>query len=514
MLSRWTTRISDVDPWGPVSALVALAVFVLHGHEDALGRDLGLYAYSGQRVAAGEAPYEAVLNRTGPLGHLVDGAGALVARLLHTDDIVTMRWVMTVLVVATVWILYVVGRDLLASKIAGVVTSVTFLRFGELLEFATGGPREKTTMLLLVALTLLMVLRRRWAVAGAMTAFATLTWQPAFFLAAPAALGALLVLPRRDMFRAISRFVTSGIAATAVVSAILWMWGAGAAFLQCFLLINLRYTTQSTGLEIIRDDPARFYQGTTLDLVLLVVGLASVIVFAVLRVLRSDRRDDAARVQIGLGLAALASIAWSLLFALQSWADLMVLTPVAALGVAMVVQHALAAAAPVAASRRARAATGAVAVLCLVGVGLAGWRSYSTRTHDLVRQRAEVSAVLAAAPPGASVVSIEAAQALALGHKVNPNRYQMFTNGLEDYLQDNYPGGLAGIRRLIESEHPTLVACSCGRETETPGKHAFIRPLLEAEYTKIGDGWHFSWYARNTLGQEVIHRLREAARVE
>ena len=496
---------SGIDPWGPVLALIGLAVFLLHGYDAALRRDLGLYAYSGQRVAAGDAPYEGVLNRAGPFGHLVNGAGALLARLLHTDDIYTMRAVMTVLTVATVWVLYLVGRDLLDSRLAGIVTAVAFIRFRQLLEFATSGPREKTTMLLLVAVALWLVLHRRWGAAGVAVALGTLTWQPEFFLTAPAAAGALLALPARERVRGLVRFAAGGIATTVAFGVLFWLWGSIADFVQCFFLINLRYTSQGTGLDLIRDNPAELYDGFALDLVLLLLGLAALVVLAAVGLRRLDRGDGAAGAAIGLGIASVSSVAWALFFALQSWADVMVMTPLAALGLGALVHHARAFTSRTSRGVTDRSAAAVVAALCAVAVALAGWTSYSTRTDDLVLQRAQVSAVLAAAPPGSTVASIGAPQVLALGHRVNPNRYQMFINGFDQYLDDTYPGGLDGIRRLIESEHPTLLAF------ESPWKHPFMKPLLTEQYTKIGNGWHFYWYARNDLGGPALHRLRDAA---
>ena len=76
-----------LDPWGPLFAVAATVVFLLHGFGGTLTRDLALYAYSGQQFAEGEPPYVSVLNRAGPLAHIVPGIGAAIARVVGTDDL-------------------------------------------------------------------------------------------------------------------------------------------------------------------------------------------------------------------------------------------------------------------------------------------------------------------------------------------------------------------------------------------------------------------------------------------
>ena len=74
-------RAVRVDPLVPVVAVVSLVVYALHGVHGALTRDLGIYAYAGQQVADGVPPYLGVLNRAGPLAHVLPGVGVLVARV-------------------------------------------------------------------------------------------------------------------------------------------------------------------------------------------------------------------------------------------------------------------------------------------------------------------------------------------------------------------------------------------------------------------------------------------------
>ena len=192
------SRLGRIDWWGPLLAAIGVLIFLLHGFGGLLTRDLALYAYGGQQFAEGVPPYVGVLNRAGPLAHMVPGFGAMIARALGTDDLITMRVLMMVLSTIAVWLTYLLGRDTFRSRLAGVAAAATLLTFQGFVTYATGGPREKTTMMLMVVCALLAVVHRRWAWAGVAVALATLTWQPAFVAGTVAAVTAVLVgLPGR-----------------------------------------------------------------------------------------------------------------------------------------------------------------------------------------------------------------------------------------------------------------------------------------------------------------------------
>ena len=159
-----------IDPLGPLMATVGTVVFLVHGYGGILTRDLALYAYGGQQFAEGVPPFVAVLNRAGPLAHMVPGVGTWLGRLLGADsgadDLLAMRVLMTVLSAIAVWVVYLLGRDAFGSRLAGVASASSLLAFQGFVTYATGGPREKTTMMLLMALALWAVVRRRWGWAG------------------------------------------------------------------------------------------------------------------------------------------------------------------------------------------------------------------------------------------------------------------------------------------------------------------------------------------------------------
>jgi hypothetical protein len=80
----------------------------------------------------------------------------------------------------------------------------------------------------------------------------------------------------------------------------------------------------------------------------------------------------------------------------------------------------------------------------------------------------------------------------------------MFNGGMENYVDDHFPGGLAGYARWILRTRPDFVAIG-------DTKIDYWAPLLESEYTQVGcaPAWH--WYADRALGPDVLAALRRAS---
>jgi hypothetical protein len=142
----------------------------------------------------------------------------------------------------------------------------------------------------------------------------------------------------------------------------------------------------------------------------------------------------------------------------------------------------------------------------LAGAAVVVALSYALTNRDdsLDDQREATDAVLATLPEGATITSIEAPQPLVLTGRTNPTRYQMFRSGLQDYMDDTWPGGLVGFQADLVADGPDLVAVG-----ETVSRR--WRASLQPEYVYVGSAPMWDWYARDSLGEDAIADLRDAA---
>lgn len=495
--SGGASRLRAVDPLVPVVAVVSVVVYVLHGFQGALTRDLGIYSYAGQQVAEGVPPYLGVLNRAGPLAHVLPGVGALVARVGGLDDVVTMRVLFMLIATAAVCVAYLLGRDLFRSRAAGLVTAGAMLAFHGFIQYASNGPREKTPMTLFVLGALWAVTHRRWFTAGVLTSLATLCLQTAFFSTFTAVVVGALLLAQGGRVRALVRVALGGLVPVAVLGTWFALAGSLSATWDAFYVINRRYTVPNpldAERELVWEDLQAAYGVSVWLLLGGTVLLVLVSLAAVSRRARAAEPGLAVLPAMTAGLAA--GLAW-ILREYDAWADLFPVLPFAAVGLGAAFAVAAHGLAPT--PRRV-----AGAVLAGAAVVIALTYSVSTRDDTLEDQRAATDAVLATLPPGATITSIEAPQPLVLTERTNPTRYQMFRSGLQDYMEDTWPGGLDGFKRDLVADGPDLVAVG---ETVSQRWRASIQP----DYVYVGSAPMWEWYARASLGEDTIAELRAAA---
>jgi 4-amino-4-deoxy-L-arabinose transferase-like glycosyltransferase len=494
--SRWSW-----DPLVPLVGVVSLVTYALHGFHGALTRDLAVYSYAGQQVADGVPPYEGILNRAGPLAHAIPAVGVWIARLVGSDELITMRVCFALIATATVCFVYLLGRDVFGTRPAGLVCAATFLSFEGFVQYASNGPREKTPMVLFVVLALWAVTRRRWFAAGLFTSLATLCLQIAFFTAFPAAAAGALLLGTRWRVRELAMIALGGLVPVGLC--LIWFALAGSvqASLDAFYFINNEYTVPNPlnaperDLVRVREDLDMAY-GVTLWL--LYAGLVALALHALGVVSPRVRRWDPAVVLLAaFTVGAGFGVWWNIYQDYDAWPDLFPLLPLAAVGIAGV--FALAAR-----WLPRRVALLSAVALSLVGVGIALHFSLTHRDHTLDAQRRSVDQVLHVLPRGATITSIEAPQPLVLTDRTNPTRYQVFRSGLQDYLEDTWPGGRDGFVRDLLARRPTLISVG---ETVS---HRWRREIAP-DYVYVGSAPLFGWYARADLGEQKIAELRRVA---
>ncbi len=491
--SRWRTA----DPLVFVVGAVSLVTFALHGVHGALTRDLGVYSYAGQQVADGVPPYLGLLNRAGPLAHAIPGVGVAIARLVGSDELITMRLLFMVIATLCVCVVYLLGRDVFASRLVGLVTASAFLTFQGFIQYASNGPREKTPMTLFLVCALWAVSRRRWFTAGVCVSLATLCLQIVFFSAFPAVVVGALLLADRGRIRALAAVALGGAVPVAVCA--LWFALAGSLrqSIDAFFVINWTYTVPNPVMEDLADVRMDLELAYGVTLWVLFGGLVALALRSLLVVWPAARRRyPDVTVLAAFTVGAGAGLAWNLKD-YDAWPDLFPLLPFAAVGVggafALLVEH-----------LPRRPAIAVTVVLSLAATALAVHYSLTTRDDTLDAQRASVAAVLEELPEGARITSIEAPQPLVLTGRTNPTRYQMFRGGLQDYLEDTWPGGRDAFARELVADAPDLIAVG---ETVSLRWRRAIMP----DYVFIGRAPEWEWYARASLGPDTIAALRRAA---
>jgi hypothetical protein len=488
-----------------LAGVVSLVVYGLHGVDGWLTRDLGVYSYAGQRVADGVPPYEDILNRAGPLAHALPAVGVWLARLVGGDELTTMRLLFMGFAGAAVTVIYLLGRDLFSSRRAGLVTAAAFLSFAGFIQYAADGPREKTPMTLFIVAALLAATRRRWFVSGVFVALATLCLQTAFFSTFVVVAVSALRLPGGLRLRALGRVAVGGGLVVAVTTAYFAAAGAFHAMLEGFYLINARYTTPNSPLGILGEkwDDLRTAYGPSTWVIL--AGFVAVVALSVvdLRESRAARRTGRAlsgQARLAAyGAGMLAGLAW-IAHEYDAWPDLFPLLPLCAVGLGGV-------AARLVAHLAGRQGLAVAVAFALAATGLAFGESVSHQNNLLLLQKRSVDAVFGALPRDARLISLEAPQPLVLTERVNPTRHQMFGSGLDDYIDDTWPGGMTGFRRWVVDQHADLITLG------DPPPSGWVTAISK-DYAYVGCAPDFFWYARRSLGPDKLAELRRVAKLD
>jgi 4-amino-4-deoxy-L-arabinose transferase-like glycosyltransferase len=281
------------DPLVYLIAVTALIVYALHGFDGFLKRDLAIYTYGAQQVVEGVPPYVSILNRAGPLAHLIPALGVAGARVGGFEDLLGIRLLFMVLAVAAVSAIYLLARELFVSRLSGLVAASAFLSFYGFIEFATNGPREKTPMVLFLTLALLAVAKRWWFVAGFSISLATLIWQPAVLVGLAAAITTIIALQSSERLQALWRVIVGGLVPAAACILYFAIAGALKDFIDAFLLINAKYTVAAPLLTNIEKKWATLERAYGFSLWVMLVGLAALVILTFLALLRGGWRAPA-----------------------------------------------------------------------------------------------------------------------------------------------------------------------------------------------------------------------------
>jgi hypothetical protein len=477
------------DPLVYVIGVTALIVYALHGFDGFLQRDLAIYSYGGQQVVEGVPPYVSILNRAGPLAHFIPALGVAGARAGGFDDLLGIRVLFTFIAAGAVCVVYLCARELFASRLTGLVAAAAFLSFYGFIKLATYGPRAQTPMVFFLACTLLAIAKRWWFVAGFSLSLATLVWQPSLLIGLAAALTTVIAMQPSERLQALVRFVVGGLVPASVCIMYFAVVGALKEFIDAFLLINLRYTESSPLWPAFARKWTKVQQVYGVSFWVMVVGLAALAILTFLATRREGWRAPARIPVAAVGAACFVALAWSFRD-FNSWPDAFVLLPFAAIGTGGIAKE-----------LTERLPARAALLLCIASVvaAVVVAATYSTtrRGHGLDRQRDLVARMLEQLPSDASFQSIGAPEPLVLSRSTNPTRHQVFVDGLDQYIEDTWPGGLPGFAKWVGREQPTIISLNTKRVPP------WLRDTVEREYRWAGPGGGWTWYVHRSVGLEV-----------
>ena len=480
----------DEVVWQPVAVFAgAVGVFALHGTQAALSRDFGVFLYGGEQLTRGVPSYVSIFNSVGPLSDTAPGLAILAGRGLGLDPVLAARVVFLLVSAGCCSALFSLARRVFDSPVAGFLAAALLASAATFTRLSSDGPREKTLMLLGLLLALMWLLDRRWFLAGAATAVATLTWQPVLAVCAAGFVGAWVVLTRGRV-RAVRDYVLGGAVPSALAVTGFAAVGALRTALDGFIVIDAVYTRQPSVLTNPSGTVAFLWAGYSWTLLPFVLGwlLLPMLLFGAWR--RRGTSDEWRSLAVMVA-AELGALGWCLV-AINGPADLFDVLPFGALGLAGSVVR-LDAPLP----RPAYAVIATASVLSVTSVAAA--YAALSRSEALVGQRRAVDSVMDVLPRRATVLSVNAPDAMVLAGRTNPSPWQVFNASEERYLDAHYPGGLPGYAAWVARTRPTLVVLG-GKNRER-----WLQGVLAAEYEDVGRIGTWQWYASTSLG-----RLRDA----
>lgn len=165
---------------GIAVVIVAVLLFTRFSIHGALNRDESIYAYGGQQLADGVAPYVSIFDPKAPLATLLSGLGAAIGRLFGHSELSGIRALFCLLSVLSVLAIYLLALQLWKAVSGAIVAAVVFASFYRFAADALGGPDAKTAALLPIVLCMYFAARRQWFRAGLFAGVAVVAWQPLF----------------------------------------------------------------------------------------------------------------------------------------------------------------------------------------------------------------------------------------------------------------------------------------------------------------------------------------------
>jgi hypothetical protein len=482
---------------GAVAFLIAVVLFTQFSINGNFWRDEAIYAYGGQQLADGVPVYSGIFHPKPPLPTFLTAAGALSARAVGKNDLTAMRAEFFVFALLTVVAVYVLGLLLWRSTLAALAAAVVFASFQGFAQDALAGPDAKTPGILLMVVSLALLVRRRWFLAGIAGSLAFLDWQPLGICAAAAVLAALLVSePENEPRWKRGARALGGVAIPLVATVLFLLIDGGLS-----RFIEASFTFPATGLR--RGDVTL---GGNIDTIVRVVndhyGNTRVLFWGGLILLVAAALVAAKRFAAYVVLGTFVAFVAASVYDFQGYPDLFPLLPYAALGIG----GAVAVVAPRVAGlwpRRIAAGLALAAVAVLAGLSVHWFSGARDAGPSLYKERAQAAKIQRLLGPGERLYALGDPTLLVLTHRRNPTRYIYLGSGVDHWAVKHEFGSLAGWQAQIRAVDPPIVVMNLWRsdlalqmrtwlkQTYGPGKflgnwRLFVKPSVRARAARMG----------------------------
>ena len=241
----WNTI--DADTRVVVSTLGGLTIMLVVGAlfsgltNAVLVGDRSLQAYCSQTIVRGEGPYGGYILMHPPLAFLPGAAAIRLGSFLGFDDVLSIRYFVLAESVISVWLAYLVAKELSNDSSAGVLAAAA-IGWNMILWLIAGGEQIKLTLLPLMLLTIWLGQRRRWGWAGIAVGCVVFTWAGAFIFV-PVVYAAALLQSQESRVKAL-RAISGGLLAVSLVMVVyLALEGTLPNLFQQYFLTIYRYGT-------------------------------------------------------------------------------------------------------------------------------------------------------------------------------------------------------------------------------------------------------------------------------
>jgi hypothetical protein len=435
-----------------VSTVGAAVLLGRSGLDGELTRDEAVYAYAGQQLLHGVAPYRSIFDPKGPVAAFVAAAGAWLGQVTGHAELTGIRVVYGAVACLGVAAVFLLARETWSSTVAGFAAALGLCCLPAFATDAFSGPDAKTPLVLLTALTMWVALRGHWFAAGMCAGVTVLTWQPLFvFPLVVVAAAAWTTAPGERRGSAVRAAGGLGLVLAAMLGYFLATRSFGVAFDAAvhFPLTGIRHaeTTVASRVDAVRR--AVTSRGAVAGIAMVIGAVAFLVLAVVALVERHDTWRERSRAPLTLVVVVpgLASAAYCLAD-FQGSPDLIPVLPYAALGLGGLVPH-VARLLP----SRASGVLGGAPLLVLAGFA---WSAPVGTPGDLAKQRVQARSIASLVPSGSTMWAFGDPRPLVLTGRRNPDRFVYLASGVAGWKAGHLTGGLPAWETDIRRTAPAV----------------------------------------------------------